>query len=373
MPRITMEKANIRQNIQLYEDALRRHGQFTRWHTASKCHCLDTLGRTDPACKKCLGRGNIYSPVTKVRKVEKTMTLGTNVITTKGNIESINSLVDNRNQSVPYDSFSSNEIVYSSILPNGRMLHIDYEEDLTSIYTGLATYKGRGLIRVPITGEVSLQGDFKGEIISISSIVNTTRSEDINVISFWENLILTDSFIETSDVITITCIIVKPVKFLISGISQKERYEKSYVSQEADMQLTAPGYYYLGSGDIITLLKSKQRTSVVGESNGSEFHRLPFFSVSDIFTIIDEIGEITDATIIRSNEIQWGSRIPIKFSITLLYRPTFAVLPDMSSMRNAENKEFPRKVMLKLWDMGSRGNKRPSSIGSGLNQEELMY
>ena len=371
MPRITMEKANIRQNVQLYEDALRRHGQFTRWHTASKCYCLDSLGKTDPTCKKCLGRGSIYSSVTKVRKVERTMTLGTNIITTKSNIESINSLVDNRNQSVSYDSFTSNKIIYSSILPNGRMLHIDYNEDLTSTYTSVATYKGRGLIRVPITGEVSIQGDFKGEIISISSIVNTTRSENINVISFWENLILTDSFIETSDAITITCTIVKPVKFLIHGISQKERYEKSYVSQEADMQLTAPGYYYLGSGDIITLLKSKQRASVVGESNGSEFHRLPFFNISDILSIIDELGTITDAVLVRNNEIQWGSRVPTKFSITLLYRPTFTVLMDQPSMRNAENKEFPRKVMLKLWGMESRRNKRPSSIGT--NFEDLAY
>ncbi len=371
MPRITMEKANIRQNIKLYEDALTRHGQYVRWHTSSKCYCADELGRANPTCKKCLGRGDIYSPVKQVRKVERTMTLGGTTIKTKCNIKSIKYLVDNRNVSLSYSGFTGNTITLSSSHVGGRMLHIDYKEDLELTYIGTATYKGRGIIRVPITGITSLQGDFKGEIISISSLVNTTRNEIMNVISFWEDLILTDSFAETTDVITVTCITVKPVNFLISGISQKDRYEKSYVAPEADMQMTVPGYFYMGNGDIITMLKAKQRTSVIGRSNGGKFHQLPFFHVSDIFNITDDIGEITDATIVRNNEIQWGIRVPTKFSITLLYRPTFVVLMDLPSLRYAENKVFPKKVMLKQWDLGSRGNKRPSSVGT--NFEDLAY
>jgi len=374
MPRINMDKANIRQNVALYEGALARHGQYMRWQTASKCYCVDEMARPDPNCKECLGRGDIYSHVSQLDRVDRGMTTGAYTITTKANILSINSLVDNRNVAIPYASFVDDTITLVTPLPKGRMYHVDYVEDLTQTYTGVATYEGRGIIRVPITGISDLTGNYIGEIISITSAVNTTRSENINVISFWENLILTDSNMDLTDEITIECITVNPVKFLISGIDQKEKYERSYVAQEADAQLTTPGRYYMGSGDLITLIKAKQRVSVIGITNrGEEFHVLPFFHVKSIFNITDALGTITDATIVRNNEIQWGLRIPEKFSITLMYSPTFAVLPDLPQLRYAENKVFPRKVMLKQWDMNSRGNKRPSAVGAGLNQGNLMY
>lgn len=373
MPRINMDAANIRQNVELYEGALRRHGQHMRWYTASKCYCIDDMGRSDPACKKCLGRGDIYSPVTQVRKVDRGMSTGSTIITTKSIIKSINRVFNNRNEDLSYGSFSDDVIVLDEVLAKGRMYHVDYYEDLTESYLDSATYEGRGLIRVPIVGVSTLYGDFIGEIISISSVTNVTKSESINVISFWENLILTDSYIDITDELEVDCIFVNPVKFLISGINQKERYELSHTLPEADAQLTVPGFYYMGSGDIITLLKARQRASVVGKSNGSSFHSLPFFHVRSIFNIIDEIGTITDAVIVRNNEIKWGDRIPEKFSITLMYSPTFAILPDLPMMRYQEDKVFPRKVMLKQADLWSRGNKRPSAVGAGLNQGELMY
>jgi len=342
-----------------------------RWYTAAKCYCTDDMGRPDPACKKCLGRGDIYSPVTQVRKIDKGMSLGSIKITVKSTIKSMNRLFNNRNEDISYASFSGKTITLNTPIAKGKMYHVDYNEDLTQSYSGVATYEGRGLIRVPIVGASSLFGDFMGEIISITSVTNVTKSESVNVISFWEDLILTDSFIDLTDILNVVCVFVNPVVFLISGITQKERYERSYVTSEADAQLTVPGFYYMGSGDIVTLLKARQRTSVVGRTDGSDFHKLPFFHVRNIFNIIDEVGTITDAVIVRNNEIKWGSRIPEKFSITLTYNPTFAVLPDLPTMRYAEDKVLPRKVMLKQWDMQSRGNKRPT--GRFTNQEDMIY
>jgi len=373
MPRINMDAANIRQNVQLYEGALRRHGQYMRWYTSSRCYCIDEMGRADPACKACLGRGELYSPVTEVRRIDRGMSFGSNIITTKANIKSINRVFNNQNVDLDYSSFLNDTITLSTMLKKGRMYHIDYNEDLTEDYVDEATYEGRGLIRVPIIGVSTIYGDFIGELITVNSVTNTTTSESVNVVSFWENLILTDTYVDEADELEVDCTFVNPVRFLISGISSKERYELSHVAPEADAQLTVPGFYYMGAGDIITLLKAEQRASMVGNSDGSDFHRLPFFHVKSIFKIIDEVGIIADAVLIRNNEIEWGSRIPEKFSITLTYNPTFAVLPDLPTMRYAEDKVFPRKVMLKQWDMFSRRNKRPSAITEGLQQGEMLY
>ena len=370
MPKITMEKANIRQNVKLYEDALKRHGQFCRWYRSSVCYCVDEMGKAEPTCKECKGRAYIYEPISSIRRVDNGVGGGRFYIETKGNIKSINRIFGNNNVDISYDSFIENIIKLSGIIKSGKYWHCDYEEDLKESYSGSATYEGRGIIRVPIVGHSTLRGDFIGELLEITSVTNETRSEEMNVISFWEDLILTDSYAEETDEITAVCKYIKPLEFLISGISQKQRYESSFVVPEADMQLTVPGYYYIGQGDIITQLKAEQLASVAGNGNG-EFHALPFFHVRSIISIRDKFGKIEDVIIVRNNEIKWGARVPEKFSINLTYNPSYAVLADLPQLRYAENKVLPRKVMLKQWDLYSRGRKKPSSIG--MNQEEMIY
>jgi len=371
MPKIQMEKANIRQNVKLYEDALKRHGQYMMWHRSLVCYCIDDMGRADPKCRECYGRGFDYEPVNSIRRVDEGMGNGSNIILTKGNIKSINRLFGSNNQNIDYENFAQNAISLTLIMKSSKYWYCDYIENLKVSFTGSGTYEGRGIIRVPIVGYSTIYGNFIGKIVEITSVINKTKNnEKMNVVSFWENLILTDSNVDLTDEIDIICKYVKPLKMLISGISQKKKYEASYVTPEADAQLTVPGFYYMGTGDIITQLKAEQRTSIVGKGSGS-FHILPFFHVKSIISIKDEIGYITDASIVRNNEIKWGSRIPDNFSITLTYNPSYTVMQDLPQMRYAEEKVFPRKVMLKQFDMLSRGNKRPS--GRFLNQGDLIY
>ena len=41
---------------------IERHGQWTRWRTASKCSCVNSSSmQPDIRCKICSGRGIIYS------------------------------------------------------------------------------------------------------------------------------------------------------------------------------------------------------------------------------------------------------------------------------------------------------------------------
>ncbi|KKL22964.1 hypothetical protein LCGC14_2430130 [marine sediment metagenome] len=359
MPRISMERVNIRQNVSLYEEALARHGQFIRWYSNISCWCSDDNGRPDPQCKVCHGRGNRYYPVKQIRRIDRGLGSGSTTISVKENIKSINKVFTPGNVTIPHSSFSGKVITLSSVLKEGKYFLADYMEDLEVSYNGTAAYEGRGIIRVPVVGTSTIHGDFTGEIIEVTSITNTTRSETMNAVSFWEDLILTDSYAEVTDEITVVCKYIKPVKFLISGIKSKIKYEMSRAGITANLQATFPGYYTVGSGDMITLLKAEQKASVVGIASG-DFHPLPFFHVSSIVRIEDEVGAITDAVIVRNNEIKWGSRIPNdKFAVSVMFNPTFVVLDDLPDLRYAENKVFPKRVYLKKWDLDSRQNKRP--------------
>jgi hypothetical protein len=367
-----MEKISVKQNVNLYLSAISRHGQYVRWYMASKCYCASDMGRPDPSCKECLGRGHMYEPVKSVRRLDVGASLGNIVIKTKAKIKTLNRLFGSGNQDIPYQSFSCNEITLVSAIPKGRFYYVDYDENLELLYSGSATYEGRGILRVPIIGKSTMQGDFVGEISDISSVTNNTRSETMNAVDFWADMILTDSFADEGDDISVSCKYVTPVKFLISGINPKEKMSNTMVYQEADAQATVPGWCFIGPGDIITLLKAEQRVSVVGEVHSPDAYRLPFFKVKKILSIKDEHGEISDAVVIRNNEIKWGSRVPDgRFSISLTYNPSFVVLDDLPTPRHAEDKVFPRKLMLKQWDMSSRGNKRPISVG--MNQEGQIY
>jgi len=367
-----MERANIRMHVSLYEESIARHGQYIRWYSAMPCWCIGNSGKPSAQCKVCHGRGNRYYPVTAVRKVNGGLGNGSNQIYTKGNIKSINRIYTAANITLEYNTFSGKAITLKANFPEGKYYHVDYEEDLEVSYNGVATYEGRGIIRVPVIGESNIYGNFTGEIIEITSVTNTTRTATMNVVSFWENMILTDSYAEEADEITVVCKYVKPLKFMIADVKSKIKYEMARTGVTIDMQATFPGYYQVGSGDMITLLKAEQKASVVGKVRG-DFHQLPFFHAKSIIRLEDEIGEITDAIIVRNNEIKWGSRKPESgFSVSVMFNPSFVVLDDLPQLRYAEDKVFPKRVYLKKWDLDSRGNKRPRfGYNSGLG--DLTY
>ena len=359
MARISMERANIRMHVSLYEESIIRHGQYIRWYSSMPCWCINDSGKPDAHCKVCHGRGNRYYPVTEVRKINGGLGNGSTQIYTKGNIKSINRIYTAANVTVEYNTFSGKTITLKENYKEGKYYYADYIESLEVSYSGVATYEGKGIIRVPVIGDSNIQGNFVGEIIEITSVTNTTKSSTMNVVSFWENLILTDSYAEEADEITVVCKYVKPLKFMIADIKSKIKYEMARLGITADMQATFPGYYQVGTGDMITLLKAEQKASVVGRASG-DFHQLPFFHAKSIIRLEDEIGEIEDAIIVRNSEIKWGNRKPEnKFSISVMFNPSFVVLDDMPQLRYAEDKVFPKKVYLKKWDLDSRGNKRP--------------
>lgn len=345
-----------------YEAALDRHAQYVRWYSTLTCFCVDEMGRPDPNCSICNGKGTIYYPLTKKRIIEKVAVRDSSIITTTYNIDSINKITRLNNDSVSYDSFNGKKITLPNSNYRRSILWADYVADLRISYIGTGTYIGNNLIRVNIPSTSTLQGDFKGELTEVTTVHNDTKGEDINLVSFWEDIILTDSTVSEGDTILVTCKYLNPDRFLIVGIDPKKNVEAKDIPTE-EMNLTATFYGLLpvGAGDLVSLLTAEQKTSVVGNlTSGETTYSLPNFHVKSILRVQDANGIIDNVSVIQNNKLKFNGTAPTgRFSVAYTYNPAFTVLDDLPSLRYAEDKIFPKRVSLKRYDILNRRDDRP--------------
>ena len=131
-------------------------------------------------------------------------------------------------------------------------------------------------------------------------------------------------------------------------------------TDQAEVQVTVPGTMEIGRGDIFTLLKAEQKGSFIGrwDNTGPDFYQAPFFSISELIRIEDSTGLITDAVIQNNDEILFTTKPTGNFSCLLKYNPSF-MIDDNPDPRNAENKIFPRKSVLKRMDVLNTKTKSP--------------
>ena len=358
--KIENTRKQIKQHPELYEGAIKRHGQYVRWKKGMPCFCIRDRGTPEPDCKKCHGRGTITYSVDKIDKIETGISEGGNLIRLEGNISSIKRLVNSSLSNIKFHDINENRIILSDDLIAGEKYRVEYKEDISKSYTGVADYEGRGIIRATIPPLIEEDGEFLGEIIKVDYVRNNTKNRDINILDYWDDLILTDSSIGEDDELEIKCDYLEPFDFLLQSISFKQKKEMVLAGQTADMMMTIPGNIVIGSSDIIMLIKPVQMISAVGTFKDP--YRLPAMSVREIIRLEDEFGLIEDAEIIRNNEIKWNSRKPTgRFSISYTYSPTFRVDDDLPSLRYSGNKVLPKKLMLKKWDLETRNTSRPVS------------
>lgn len=344
-----------------FENAILRHGQYVRWYNSVPCFCADTHS-PDPNCKVCLGRGRIFYPTKQHRKLEEYFSHGGTKIIVTGTIKSINRVYSANGTIYTVSSFSGNDIFLTTSLTKGQYIWVDYVEEKEGTYSGSATYVGNNIIQIPLTPIVTAQGSFTGEISEVTSVTNVTTGLTLNVISYWEDLILVEGTINDGDSITTICEYVDPVIMLITSSEPKESKEKHGPIPMADASMSFSGLMDVGKGDLITPLTANSRTSFLGNYKGSGNYKTNFFKLSNIIKIIDAVGEIDDAVVIRDNEINFPSRAPNgKFSCSVNYRISY-IVDDIPKIRHAENKILPKKVPLKRYLMGAKVEKRPKPI-----------
>lgn len=360
-----MSGLQITQNPKSYEDALGRHGQYARWYSSIPCYCMSQEGHPNPQCTKCKGRGYRYFPVTIRGRVERKMSMGGKTLIVENTIKSINAIYKGNNTAVPYDSFTGKTITLSDFRNRGEYIYIDYIEEKELSYSGTNVQKLSGdvILKVNFPFIETVNGSFPGEIVSVSLVRNVTQASDITVISYWNNFIKIDSndIPLITDIIQVDCIYINPVKVLISNIKYKTyKGEEIVPTDQADIQVTVPGSMEIGRGDIFSLLKAEQRGVFVGrwDSSGPNFYQAPFFKLSKLLRIEDVNGLIEDAVIQNDNEILFTTKPSGNFSCSVKYNPSFMV-DDNPDPRNAENKLFPRKSVLKRMDVLNKKTKSP--------------
>jgi len=335
-----------------WEESITRRGQYVLWYAASACYCVSDNGRVNPNCPRCFGKGFVYSPVTSARKIIWTSTDGRKTIDLSSVLQALDSKIKTvykayigvRDEIVLL-SYTTTTITPVRQIPKGVRLTLDYEEDLTEQYQGPATYVGANIVEVPIR-LMHNQNYFAGMLVAVRTLYNVTKGRTIPVVATWANKILVNDTCDEIDDITVDCTYVKARKFLITSVNPKTRLQDNLFSQQADAMMTFPGTYHVGRGDVVVLQLAEIRETMVGYNEGLSFV-LPFQSVSRILRIEDAQGEITDYTLVRDNEIRWGSRVPTRFSCVFMYHPAFSVLDDLPPLRYSEDKIWPKRVYLK--------------------------
>jgi len=345
-----------------YEDAIERHGQYSRWYQSLPCWCINQDGYAEPKCYYCSGRGRIFSPFTVRRRVEKVFSFGGVEINTTYKIRAIHKVWTGDGTALTVSSFTGTTITLDSSLPRGAYATVDYDQDLLSVFTVAGVWEGRGVIRASLAPILTDEGTFTGQIIELTSVRNTTQDEGMEVVAFWEDRILTSDIPEDGDEIEVKGTTVDPVKMLVTDLTQKQRLETMGNLQDAEASMTFPGYLPVGSGDMITLLKASQRSSGVGTSK-SNVYQLPYFHIDELIEVRDEIGTLTGCQIVRNNQLQFTERKPEgRFSYNLAYHPSFSIINSLPSLRYGGDKVFPKRVYLKRYDMMSPGMKQLKSV-----------
>ena len=351
----------VYQSPELYKSALARHGQFVRWYSSLPCFCADEMGRVDPGCNKCRGKGHIYFPQERMRTIEERMGKNSKIIIPNEKIETLNKVYKHNGTELSVDSYTSSEIILALAPVSGSYFNIDYYQDLKESFVGTATYLGNGLLRALINKITNKQGDFVGEISSVNYLKNITQGINMGVLAYWEDLILTDGPVDIGDTLEVDCTYIDPIKFLVTNVVQKERLENSMLIQEGELQLTFDGFLPVGPGDLITLLKATQKAAVVGNYSGSGEHEVPFFHIKELIRVEDNLGKVEGVTIVKNNRLMFNERKPEgRFSVAFMYNPSFVVLEGLPSLRYGEDKVFPKRLPLKRYDMFNRRENRPS-------------
>lgn len=331
----------------IYEERILKRGQNLLWYSAIACFCISDTGRVDPNCLSCHGSGFIMEPVKKTRQIiEGTVVneIKLDLSSRDISILSINRLAVNAGTEMEVSSFTSTTVIPQSRLQRGQRFVLDCEVSLEKTYSGSCTFLGRKLIRVPV-GRSTAQGFFPAIITNISSLSNETKAQNIEIESIWSNKILIKSVVDDGDKLTITCTYILPMIFLISGIDPKTQ-RNNLLLQESDLQMSFPGTYAIGRGDLFVLLAATMKETM-SAINDNTSYKLPHSRIAEILSIRDKYSEITDYTLVRDNEIIWGGYIPKRFSISFTYYPVYAVNPDLPTLRYSEDKIFPKKVYLK--------------------------
>ncbi len=357
------------QNVLAYENSLARHGQYVRWVRVLVCPCMTPgTGQADLQCSLCHGRGEIYrnpGPFQIRQEIVPHDNRG-RVYTAHSPIVDGESIVWQGTEQLTLSSSQPSDGSYiqleSPYPRNYRRLLADYTyTPVVSITDEDSEVYGTNLLRVVAPRFTEKGRTFEGSIDGVSRVYNVDQDETYTVSSFAKEFIYLDSMGTWADghVLEVDYTYVQPFGFLLHSLSQKRRYERAYVLDQADATLVTPYWAEVAPLDLLTALSSELAGYAIvdpTQTGGNDVLK-DVFDLSKLLDVIDrngteyDTGTGNDVELFERHEIMWNVTKPtVPYTVHFMYHPTFAALTTYDTARTSENKGFVNRTNVMLRD-----------------------
>jgi hypothetical protein len=361
----------VPQNRDAYERVLAHHGQWFRWVRAFLCPCLDEISaQPDPQCTICGGRGFIYHNPFHI-KINQEYPKHDNL----GRVFLEWSVWQNDLTSLSIHDKMGNVIALSGTQPSDHSyiqlaswplpyepITVDYEAGLLRSVTNEACEVVSSVSKILRTLAPRIYTEGKtvsGAVETVTRVYNATKLETYTVVSINKDFIYLQAMgtWTQGDVLQVDYTYVFPVNLVMYGVSQKMKWEKAYVGQDASAMMVSPYYIRPGRDDIFTALSQEQVEEEIIDPTKTAGNDVlsRFFDVASIEEIIRADGHqydpVADVSLFGRNEIKWNTAKPtLKYMARFHYHPTYRGLQNPSSIRFAENKSFAIRTSMVMFD-----------------------
>lgn len=365
---------------------IERHGQWTRWRTASKCSCVNSSSmQPDIRCKICSGRGIIYS------YQEDQIVFEVVKYSNNNGILEVSERLENCNLVEVYN----NKGIRQNARKLGKYIYLNENIERNTYYTvicrlpnykildkAIAINKSNGYFYLDEL--VNVKGNIDGLYQSaLSDIVEIGKITDSNGNEYKATEYRLNSFrieplieeveneetgeIEVKEIPIAEPIIVENVKYIPPFIFAilNQNLNESDVNAIAEYQGDAiclfPYECDVSEDDVLTVLIGSITKKEVIVRSAIETDTLGDFFVSDIVECTGIINnerylyqEGIDYILTETNKIKWlenANAYPEEgeaFSVTYHVLPTYKVVKNIPQLRTSENQRFPKKVVVKL-------------------------
>ena len=360
-----------RQTVQKYEAAISRHGQAVRWIQSILCPRVQPgMGQHDPTCPLCAGRGRIYQPpptVSIYQELAKQLAPGQ--LTPKYTPIVGTPRVWHQKQTINISAVQPspwNYIAFDPPYPSlWNTLFVDYQfSPLIQVIGENSSVIATNVLQTIATQQISVGQNYSATVATVTGVQNITKDEVYTVASTSLNLIYLDSMgtWAPGDVLSVDYSYVLPYTFVLLGISVNMQWLSPYEMENADALLVTPGWAKISSGDLFTPLSAVQSDSQVIDPRQTGPTGMD--TVKNVFDIkaIDRIllysgveASSSDYQLFGRNQIQWLSNKPMQpYTLQFRFNPTFVALPNVQSLRYAENKVLANRTSLVYYNKASQ-------------------
>jgi hypothetical protein len=366
----TLAIVAIPQTRDAYERVLAHHGQWFRWVKAFLCPCLDEISaQPNPQCTICGGRGFIYRNPRHVT-INQEYPRHDNI----GRVYLEWPVWNNDLTSLTIRDKNGDVITLGSQPPDHSYIQLatwpkpyepitaEYEAGLLRSVTNEdseVVSSASNILRTLAPRVFTGSKYVSGSVEAVTRVFNVTKSESYAVTSINKDFIYlqTMGLWALGDVLQVDYTYVLPQNLVMYGVSQKMKWEKSYVGQDASAVMVSPYYLRPGIDDIFTALSQEQveeeiidPTKTVGNDILSRF-----FDVGNISEVIRADGyqydPVADVELFGRNEIHWKISKPnMKCMVRFNYHPSYRGLANPSSIRFSENKTFAVRTSMAMFD-----------------------